>query len=238
MATSQNGYKALLNMLDRRKINYSYVPMTKIKLGCLRGDVDVVLKHVASQYHLRVERLNEGYKGVDDWSFAVRAIRGQTHGYSNHASGTAIDLNSTQHPLGTSVSHSFSKKQIAEIHKILREMDNVVRFGGFYSGRPDPMHWEINASPAAVKRVAAKIKGGPSVAPLVEHSEGKWFHVDPAQVQTGLVWFSPSWNKRGERKPNFNVKVFGYVQHEGRRWAVTERGNRYAASFLKAGRAS
>lgn len=40
--------------------------------------------------------------------------------YSNHASGTAIDLNATRHPLGTIAAHSFTKKQIAAIHARLK----------------------------------------------------------------------------------------------------------------------
>jgi D-alanyl-D-alanine carboxypeptidase-like protein len=76
---------------------------------------------------------------------------------SNHASGTAVDLNADRHPLGTSPSKTFNKDQIAEIHKILAETGHLVRWGGDYTGRQDPMHFEI-LDGVTEARCAARLK--------------------------------------------------------------------------------
>jgi peptidoglycan hydrolase-like protein with peptidoglycan-binding domain len=171
-AYSQNGYVA-----NRSSLIGSYlIPGTSTTLTMRKGDVATVLCYVASQFDATVEDIDtpssKGYvkdhlavagsdpsKIRDDWGFAVRPIRGQTTGYSNHASGTAIDLNATQHPRG--VHGTFTAEQIKAIRKILAYCDGVVRWGGDYSAATptDPMHFEINASPAKVAKLARKIKG-------------------------------------------------------------------------------
>jgi hypothetical protein len=104
--------------------------------------------------HLEVEKLVPGWC----WGWAYRAVRaGST--LSNHASGTAADVNAPVHPLGKR--GTFAPKQRDQIRSILRDVDNVVRWGGNYNGRPDEMHFEINAGPAMVARVAARLRNRP-----------------------------------------------------------------------------
>lgn len=154
MATSQNGWPAARDL-----------KLTKIKAGpavmsVLTGDVAVVLGYVAKQVHDRVEPLKKASSG----GFNYRPIRGRS-ALSNHASGTAIDLNWNDHPLGKV--GTFTDKQEAEIHKILKEVDGVVRWGGDYSGRKDDMHFEINASPEKVAKVAKNLLAPPVAKPPV-----------------------------------------------------------------------
>lgn len=156
---SQNGYSAN----DRALIGRYSLPGGEVALRA--GDVSVVLLWVANQWHERVEPL----KWPGNWGFAERLIRGSTATLSNHASGTALDLNAPQHGLGTPAARSFSSAQIDTIHAILDELDGVVRWGGDYDNparggragsRPDPMHLEINAGASAVKAVADRIRAG------------------------------------------------------------------------------
>lgn len=152
MVTSQNGWvagsKAVCNIkpLMVGKINAA-AP------GVAHHDhAAMVLAYVAWQFHHRVERLHQGW----NWGWFYRAVRGALD-LSNHASGTAIDLNAPYHPLGTDPGAHFSQKQIDTIHDILAELDNVVRWGGDYQGRKDPMHFELNASVASVNAVGQRI---------------------------------------------------------------------------------
>lgn len=76
---------------------------------------------------------------------------------SNHASGTAIDLNATIHPLGST--GTFSDEQIARLRDLLDELAPVLAWGGDFE-RPDEMHFEIVGTPEQVAEVAARVAGG------------------------------------------------------------------------------
>jgi hypothetical protein len=121
-----------------------------------------VLIEVARRFHNEVESLTGGVR--DDWGWAYRPVRGQSSGFSNHASATAIDLNATQHPRG--VRNTFTASEKAAVRKILAATHddtidrNVVRWGEDYSTTIDGMHFEINADSAAVARVAKRIRDG------------------------------------------------------------------------------
>jgi len=128
------------------------IPGTNTKVVVADGPAGDVLLSVLSQVAKRVETPDGGK--LDDWGYANRAVRGSTD-TSNHASATAVDLNAVRHPLGKR--GTFTPQQVAEIHKILAEHGNVVRWGGDYNGRVDEMHFEINANQAAVAKVAANL---------------------------------------------------------------------------------
>lgn len=147
MATSQNGFPVYMSasgLTDFKWVTGKTKP----------GDVTTVLDYVCSRFNAEVEKINKAWS----WGYNYRAIRGQSTGFSNHASATAVDLNAPVHPLAKS--GTFSAKQVAAIHKIIADCGGVVRWGGDYNGRKDEMHFEINASAAKVAALAAKIKGG------------------------------------------------------------------------------
>jgi hypothetical protein len=143
MRTSQNGYSAPIGPVSR-KLPGGTVPL---RAG-VTGDL---LAWVGAQFHSRVEALE--WPGC--WGYAFREVVGGQD-LSNHASGTAIDLNAPRHPLGTAPSANYSAAQIAEIHALLAEVAGCVRWGGDYAGRKDGMHFEIVATEA---RCAAALGG-------------------------------------------------------------------------------
>lgn len=145
-ARSQNGYGAN----DRSVIASYQLPGGRIALR--KGDVSVVLLWVANRFHETVEPL----RWPGNWGYAERAIRGSSTTLSNHASGTAIDLNAPVHPLGQR--DTFPTLDVRAIRAIVEYCEGVVRWGGDYTGRVDEMHFEINAGAAAVKRIADKIR--------------------------------------------------------------------------------
>lgn len=156
---SQNNYSAN----DRSVIASYALPGGRVALRA--GDVSVVLLWCANQWHQTVEPL----EWPGNWGFAERLIRGSSTTLSNHASGTAIDLNAPQHPLGVTASRNFTTAQIAQVRRIVDACDGVVRWGGDYGSvarggvagsREDPMHLEINSGAVAVKAVADKIRAG------------------------------------------------------------------------------
>ena len=153
MAVSQNGYRAN----DRSLIVSISVPGGK--LAVRKGDVAVIMQYIAEQFHSTVEPL----KWPGNWGYAERKIRGGSS-LSNHASGTAIDLNAPRHYLGAV--GTFTSSQVRAIRKILSACEGTIRWGGDYRGRKDEMHFEINAGTAKVARVAKKLRPklqGPSI---------------------------------------------------------------------------
>ncbi len=152
-ATSQNGWPAGTS---------SQVPLSSLAVGAATfpsgvrtGDVYTVLRYVAVQFNSTVEALYS----PGCWGHNYREISGSTT-LSNHSSGTAIDCNAPDHPLGAS--GTFTSGQVAAIRTILNRCNGVVRWGGDYSGRKDEMHFEINVPPgdSRLPALAASLGGG------------------------------------------------------------------------------
>lgn len=136
MVTSQNGWPA-----NRRDfVSARNVPGSKVRLTVRTGPAGDLLLEVAALFDLLVRDIDGT---ADDWGYAERPIRGSTQ-VSNHASGTAIDLNATCWALGQPASVYLDDGQIAKVREIVAATGGVVRWGGDYRDRKDPMHFEIN----------------------------------------------------------------------------------------------
>jgi hypothetical protein len=166
VATSQNGW----TVLDTAPPPTT-VPGTDIELHLRPGDCSFLLTRVAGWFHKNIEPLDMPVReepGYDDWGWAKRPVRGQIKGYSNHASGTAEDLNATQHPRG--VKGTFSQAEKDKVHAHLREYRDpvtgkvVIRWGEDYSGTIDGMHFEVVGDEEEVARVVKLIKAAERVA--------------------------------------------------------------------------
>lgn len=144
MRTSQNGWPASKDP-DEIQIISKRVPGTGLKLR-VAAPVAPLLLAFARDFHKEIERINEGQ--LDDWGYAYRDIRGAST-LSNHASGTAIDLNATQHPLGAE--NTFTDEQARTIRRLCRKYG--LRWGGDYRNRKDEMHFEIALNAAQVANV-------------------------------------------------------------------------------------
>lgn len=146
MANSQNGWPVVgsSSIVDKRVLGVEFPN------GWLEGDVDVIFTDLI--FHLdKIESIVKG----GCWGYFVKKIEG-SGSISNHASGTAIDYNAPKHAMGTRNTYSASER--TAIRSLLKRYDGVIRWGGDYTGRPDDMHFEINASKAAVKQVADAIR--------------------------------------------------------------------------------
>jgi hypothetical protein len=150
MAKSQNGW----TVIDSDQCAQFVVNGVHFPNGVRRGDVEVVLRWVAVQFHNRVDRLVPGWC----WGYNKKKITGGDGStWSNHASGTAIDVNAPDLPQGQAPRRSMTQAEIDQCHAIERESGGVVRWGGDFSN-PDPMHWEIVGNAAAVTAFARKIQ--------------------------------------------------------------------------------
>lgn len=185
MATSQNGWPAAPD-LKRRKLIVNGVEFVGGIVD--NDDVATVLGYVAAQFDKRVERLvNPGC-----WGFYYRANRNDPTSLSNHSSGTAIDINAPKHPNGVPTARTYSPAWIIEVHKILAEVNSVVRWGGDYTKTVDAMHFEINASPEAVARAAARLRMPvkPVQSKRTKAAPGRWAkfaHLSPYSLNDSIA---------------------------------------------------
>ena len=126
------------------------VPGTTVKLRCAEA-VAPLLIGFAKEFHELIEPIDEG--ALDDWGYAFRNIRGVTEKLSNHASGTAIDLNAPKHPLGAV--GTFPAEKVPMIRALAKKYG--LRWGGDYVNRKDEMHFEIDITPAKAAALIAKL---------------------------------------------------------------------------------
>lgn len=150
----QNGRPAL----TREQCHKWLIPGSRRHFVMARAAAGFVLAHFLLWFHEVIEHLDEGI--WDDWGYDYRPVRGSTTVWSNHA-GWAADVNATRHPLGTEPLKTFTPAQIKAIRNRLRWMRGVIRWGGDYERRPDPMHFEIVGNVRQVLAVAVMLKFTP-----------------------------------------------------------------------------
>lgn len=147
MATSVNGYPVLSTNRttgSTPRLRKWVVPGANRHLFVRDGSTGFLLIHFALWWHEVIGRLDAKGAPWDEWGWAVRPVRGKTSGYSNHASGTAIDLDATRHPIGVSTSRTFSPLQKTRIRARIRFYRGCLTWGGDWR-RPDGMHAEVSA---------------------------------------------------------------------------------------------
>lgn len=146
---SENGWPLIEpNQLDTSPIpEVGIVPVP----GLLRGDVAWLLKWVALQFNNRVAGLYT--PGCWGWNRPT-PIPG-TNVYSNHCSGTAIDLDAPSFPWTVDAMTSAQK---AACRDIVAQTEGVVVWGGEFTTKLDQMHFEISGNADDVTRIVAKLK--------------------------------------------------------------------------------
>lgn len=146
MLKSYNGWPVIPKGNDDR---LAIIP--KVVGRVLKGDVEFLFIDLVKQFDKYVEDVD---LGEDDWGYANKLVY-DSDKISCHASGTAIDLNATRHPIGRR--GTFSAPQLKNLEKILKRYSGVIVWGGVWD-RADDMHFEISGSPEKVKNAVAKLK--------------------------------------------------------------------------------
>jgi hypothetical protein len=149
METSYNGYPASKDPAAIQIKPY-VVQGTGLKLRCAET-VGPLLAGFAAEFHELIEPIDDG--GLDDWGYCYRMVRGDPAKLSNHSSGTAIDLNATQHPLGKV--GTFEAGKVPMLRALAKKYG--LTWGGDYKTRADEMHFEVNIGPAKVAELITKL---------------------------------------------------------------------------------
>ena len=127
------------------------------------GDVSYgfrVHKRVADIFTAFINELVErGYslnndRQRDDWGYACRRIK-NSNSWSNHAWGLAVDINALDNPQQSPLKTDMPS-WVRQPGPLMRKYG--LRWGGTFSGTPDPMHFEFMGTPADADRITAKLR--------------------------------------------------------------------------------
>lgn len=169
MSTSQNGWPAVASTSSLLTTWVIPGQSGDTRLRMRRGSAGFLLAHLALWFDGKVEDLVEPL--LDDWAYAYRPVRGYSSTLSNHSSGTAIDLNATDHPLGSTATFDADERRA-----IVNRVDfyaGCIRWGGTYQGRKDEMHFEIDADLAACEKRARALLDSPRGKRLLKANPGQ-----------------------------------------------------------------
>lgn len=151
MPSSQNGYLASADRKALGVTTYAVPGHPQVKIP-LRADVAPLLLEMARWWFVNIEPpVIPG-----SWGYAYRPVRG-ARGLSNHASGTAIDINAPKHPLGKVGTVPANKR--AAISQKAASLG--LRWGGDYTGRIDEMHFEVAVPLAKARELVARLQSPP-----------------------------------------------------------------------------
>lgn len=153
MRKSQNGWPVLEHGSPLLHVWVIPAKSGTFTITLRNGSAGLVLAHYLLWFADVIEPVLG--KILDDWGHAVRAVRGMTTGYSNHASGTAFDVNSLRHILGKR--GTYARWQYLRMRARLALYAGCIRLGIDYKNRPDEMHGEINKSLPACERAARRL---------------------------------------------------------------------------------
>ena len=147
MLTSYNGWTASKDQAEIGIKSYA-IPGTTLKIRCAEAVAPLIVGF-CTEFNKLIEELDDGQ--LDDWGYAFRSVRGVPEKLSNHASGTAVDLNARSHSLGKM--GTFPIQKVPMLRALAKKYG--LGWGGDYKNRADEQHFEVNISP---KKVSELIK--------------------------------------------------------------------------------
>jgi hypothetical protein len=150
---SQNGW----SVIGASSTKWWNLIDSSVRFQLRRGSAGFVLVHLVDWFDRNIESLQP--TTGDDFGWALRRIAGSDL-WSNHSSGTAVDLNASLHPQGKD--HTFGPVEYDKIHRRLESMyEGKLRWGADYTTTVDEMHFEIQDDADAILKLSRKIEQTP-----------------------------------------------------------------------------
>jgi hypothetical protein len=143
--TSYNGWPASKDQAEIGIKSYA-IPGTKLKIRCAEAVAPLIVGF-CTEFNELIEPIDGGQ--LDDWGYAFRMVRQVPDKLSNHASGTAIDLNALKHPLGKR--GTFPAEKVPMLRALAKKYG--LFWGGDYKNRADEHHFEVNVKPKKVLKL-------------------------------------------------------------------------------------
>lgn len=138
---------------------------------CVAPGLAPVFNHIAQWWHENIDPVDIAItprdqdkawilnETSDDHSWFVPQLIPPTNEiYSNHGSGTAIDLNVHDHPIESGLD-TLTEEQIQKINEFVAQFEGHISWGGAYDDFVDPMHFEVSKGSTLedVQAVAEKL---------------------------------------------------------------------------------
>ena len=140
------------------KVQRFHIPGT-LRAVELSADAAPILLRIGTSFHRHVANLDREPLAV--WGYNYRKIRPQQDDpkapWSDHASGTAIDLRSDKFPIGA---RNMSVRQRFWVRRILKNCEGLVIWGGDYKTLPDEMHFAVAPGVTPKHVLAWRIRHG------------------------------------------------------------------------------
>ena len=146
-AISYNGWPASKEVESIRIKSYA-IKGSKVKLRCAYFAAPLLVAF-AEQFNELIEPIDDG---KDDWGYCYRDVRNVPGKLSNHASGSAIDLNATRHPLGKA--GTFPAEKVPMLLALTKKYSLI--WGGTWT-RKDEMHFEVGVDPVKTAKLIEKL---------------------------------------------------------------------------------
>jgi hypothetical protein len=155
---SENGWR----MCDAAECDTMEIPGSGLRLPFRKGAANDIMRAWLSWFNRNVENLNNPGRGyTDEGSFTWT----NDVGNSNHLSGTAADLNWSEHNFRVSYS-GFSPVEISKCREGLRLFTykgaQMIWWGQDWNSPKDPMHFQLNLAESNPlnREFADKLLGG------------------------------------------------------------------------------
>lgn len=148
---SSNGW----SVLTKEETKLWIIPGANRELPFRRGDCGFILTYWTDWFDKNIEKIDDG--AFDDHGYGLRKIAG-TDVWSNHASGTAVDVNALRHWVGNFNTFTKAWKVTKMKLKLALTFEGRITWGGTWRN-PDEMHFEINTfDPIVVRALAQKLR--------------------------------------------------------------------------------
>ena len=131
---TENGWPRVgADLLDRRP-----VPGTSIVIPLQRGIPAVIMRAFAADFHAYVESLYNARGGTDEGGWTPT----NSVWNSNHLSGTAMDLNWSDHTFKVSYA-GFTQAEIKACRELLAFYEGMIFWGQDWNSPKDAMHFQM-----------------------------------------------------------------------------------------------
>lgn len=167
------------------------------------------------------------------WGFACRAIA-NTRTPSNHSQGVAVDLDAPENPYLSAATHRLAHplRHAYPGGRILRstmpyEAEAIARrwgfrWGGTYSTKPDPMHFEIAVTPAGAAALIADLRELDG-RPVAAHP---WpWKADDMYAPTDVMAIIPADELAIDDDGHLLMRADGTIEHHGTKQEVGRCGD-------------